>query len=501
MYDALYARQSVEKEDSISIESQIEFCRYETRGNPYKIYADRGYSGKDTRRPAFEKMLKDVRHGKISRVIVYKLDRISRSILDFVNMMETFQSCHVEFISSTERFDTSSPIGRAMLHICIVFAQLERETIQKRVADSYHARLKRGLYMGGRIPYGFGKNSAVIDGIKSAMYVPVPEEAEQIQLMYTLYAKPGYSLNDIVKYFDTHNIRHLRGGAWNTSRISDILRNPIYVRADADIYTYFQEQGADIINPISDFSAFHACYLYSKNTSSARSQNSLAGKEVVLAPHEGIVSSRLWLACRNRCPASSHSSKNGCAENSWLSGTVRCGHCGRSLSIAKSNTRWHKYFICKTAQETGKKRCPGTGGTVYVTLLEQIVFSKIKQMLTKIGTLTLPEEDFYAEENSHKLLLLQIDQQIQELLSKLPQTDEIVTSYITRQINRLNSQKIELTEKLRYCRFRHPPHDTLFQDPVKLWEKAGFQKKQAVAAIFIQAIVICEGKITITWNF
>ena len=140
MYDALYARQSVEKVDSISIESQLEYCRHEARGNPCREYIDRGYSGRNTNRPAFEQLLADVRQGKVARVIVYKLDRISRSILDFANMMQLFQQHRVEFVSSTERFDTSTPIGRAMLHICIVFAQLERETIQKRVTDAYYSR-------------------------------------------------------------------------------------------------------------------------------------------------------------------------------------------------------------------------------------------------------------------------------------------------------------------------------------------------------------------------
>ena len=165
MYDALYSRQSVERVDSISIESQLEYCKYETRGNPYKEYIDRGYSGKNTNRPAFEEMLEDIKQGKISRVIVYKLDRISRSILDFANMMDIFQKYNVEFVSSTERFDTSTPIGRAMLNICIVFAQLERETIQKRVTDAYYSRCKRGFYMGGRIPYGFAKTETMIENL------------------------------------------------------------------------------------------------------------------------------------------------------------------------------------------------------------------------------------------------------------------------------------------------------------------------------------------------
>ena len=90
MFDAIYTRQSVDKADSISIESQLEYCKYEARGNPYKAYSDKGYSGKNTNRPAFEEMIGDIKEGKISRVIVYKLDRISRSILDFTNMMEVF---------------------------------------------------------------------------------------------------------------------------------------------------------------------------------------------------------------------------------------------------------------------------------------------------------------------------------------------------------------------------------------------------------------------------
>ena len=126
--DAIYGRQSVDRKDSISIESQIEFCKYELRGGNFRKYTDKGYSGKNTDRPKFQEMMADIRRGLIKRVVVYKLDRISRSILDFATMMETFQEYNVEFVSSTEKFDTSTPMGRAMLNICIVFAQLERET-------------------------------------------------------------------------------------------------------------------------------------------------------------------------------------------------------------------------------------------------------------------------------------------------------------------------------------------------------------------------------------
>ena len=114
--DAIYGRQSIDKKDSISIESQFEFCRYELKGGEAKEYKDKGYSGKNIERPDFQRLLRDIRAGLIRRVIVYKLDRISRSIVDFAKLMELFKQYNVEFVSCTEKFDTSTPMGRAMLN-------------------------------------------------------------------------------------------------------------------------------------------------------------------------------------------------------------------------------------------------------------------------------------------------------------------------------------------------------------------------------------------------
>ena len=179
--DAIYARQSVDKKDSISIESQIEFCKYELKGGNCKEYTDKGYSGKNTDRPKFQELVRDIKRGLIAKVVVYKLDRISRSILDFANMMELFQQYNVEFVSSTEKFDTSTPMGRAMLNICIVFAQLERETIQKRVTDAYYSRSQRGFKMGGKAPYGFHTEPIRMDGINTKRLVVNPEEAANVR--------------------------------------------------------------------------------------------------------------------------------------------------------------------------------------------------------------------------------------------------------------------------------------------------------------------------------
>lgn len=250
--NAIYARQSVDRPDSISIESQIEFCKYELKGGNFKEYKDKGYSGKNTLRPQLQQLLSDIRKGEIAKVIVYKLDRISRSILDFSNMMELFQEYQVEFVSSTEKFDTSTPMGRAMLNICIVFAQLERETIQKRVSDSYYSRSQKGFRMGGRPPYGYRLQEITMQGIHTKCLAEVPEQAAHVRKIFEMYEKPETSYGDITRYFSEKGILFY-GKDLIRPMVAQLLRNPVYVRADKEIYRFFKSQGTVIVNGEEEF--------------------------------------------------------------------------------------------------------------------------------------------------------------------------------------------------------------------------------------------------------
>lgn len=337
--DAIYARQSVDKKDSISIESQIEFCKYELKGGNCKEYTDKGYSGKNTDRPKFQELVRDIKRGLIAKVIVYKLDRISRSILDFANMMELFQQYNVEFVSSTEKFDTSTPMGRAMLNICIVFAQLERETIQKRVADAYYSRSLKGFRMGGKAPYGFHTEPIRIDGINTKKLVANPEEAEQVKLMFEMYAEPGTSYGDIVRHFAEHGIKDFSRPA-----LASLLCNPIYVRADLDIYEFFKSQGTVIINDAADFTGTNGCYFYRGRGMKGDTKHNLQGHTLVMAPSEGLVSSELWLKCRKKILANASYQAGRKAVNTWLAGKIKCGRCQKALKAEGSYGRW--YFRC-----------------------------------------------------------------------------------------------------------------------------------------------------------
>lgn len=503
MYDALYARQSVEKKDSISVESQLEYCRYETHGEACIEYTDKGFSGKDTNRPGFENMMNDIRAGKIKRVIVYKLDRISRSILDFANMMEIFQKYDVEFVSSTEKFDTSTPIGRAMLNICIVFAQLERETIQKRVTDAYYARCKRGFYMGGRIPYGYRLTNTVIDNIRTSMYEEVPEESEQLKLIYTMYADTDNSLGDIVRYLNEHQIKNLRSANWNTARISEILRNPVYVEADIDVYQFFQSQGVNIHNPPSDFAGCNACYLYKGTISTSRKQSDLSDKELVLAPHKGFIPSRMWLACRIRCLNNRQSTKTCKPKNSWLVGKVKCGNCGYALTIRKAKTKWGRYFVCS---QSGSN-CTGAGCTIYADVLEEYMIGAIRERLSefsalKEGFLSFEENTENEEKNmTKKIRLTQIVEEIEELLSKVSGASSVLMKYIDEKVSELDAERKALQEEILTANVTDT-EDKLKQitNHVKAWETLSFEDRQGVVDTLIKVIRIADNRMEITWN-
>ena len=292
LYDAIYARQSVDRIDSISTESQIEFCKKEVIGQDFKVYTDKGYSGKNIDRPAFKELLRDIEMGKINRVIVYRLDRISRSVLDFANLIEVFQRNRVDFVSTMEKFDTRTPIGKAMLMIVMIFAQLERETIQQRVIDAYSSRSKRGFYMGGRVPFGFELKETLIDGIRTKMYEPIESEAGIVRLIFSIYSEPQASLGDVMRYLETHGIKKRDGKLFNRSRLRDLIINPVYVKADYKLYDFFKAQGADIANNYEDFIGTNGAYLYSGDNKK-RKTVSLAGHTLVIAPHAGLIESEI----------------------------------------------------------------------------------------------------------------------------------------------------------------------------------------------------------------
>lgn len=501
MYDAIYARQSIDKKDSISIESQFSMCEHETRGNDFKTYGDKGYSGKNLDRPDFERLIEDIKAGLVKRVIVYKLDRISRSILDFAKLIIFFEEYGVEFVSTTEKFDTSTPVGRAMLNICIVFAQLERETIQQRVLDAYHSRNKKGFYMGGRVTYGFQLENTTIDGVKTSKYAIHEEESEQVKLIYSLYVDGSKSLRETVKYLKEHNVKRLRDGEhWSTSRISEMLRNPSYVQSDLAVYEFFKSQGANIINDPSEFDG-RGIYLYKGTKSTTRKQSDLTDKDIVIAPHKGFISSETWIKCRIRCLNNRQSTKTCKGKNSWLVGKMKCGNCGYAIAVRKANTKWSRYGIC--SGKHGMLVCKGTGGTIYIDLIEEYILNAIKDRLSEFKTLS---DNTKSKKNpkvlANELNLAKIDNEISDLLTKVVGANTVVMEYINKKVDELDEKRKKLQqENISIAHTVKEDKLSTVYNHVENWENLSFEDKKSVVDILIKVIHISHEKINIDWNF
>lgn len=225
----LYARKSVERENSISCETQLEYCksviRLEERDEKIITFVDNGFSGGNVNRDGFQKMMKLIRQDKVSKVIVYKLDRISRSLSDFVNILQEFKAHKVEFVSSQESFDTSSPYGEMIVKILMVFAEFERTSIINRVTQAYAHRSEMGFYMGGRQPYGFELVPTVIHNIKTKKLSPILSEVEQIRYIFEVYAQESVSLRRLRDILIAENKKPLNGSDWSTAKLSALLKN------------------------------------------------------------------------------------------------------------------------------------------------------------------------------------------------------------------------------------------------------------------------------------
>jgi len=498
--NAVYARQSFDKKDSISIESQIEFCEYELKGGSYREYKDKGYSGKNTDRPDFQRLLRDIEAEEIAKVVVYKLDRISRSILDFSRLMELFQRYNVEFISSTEKFDTSTPMGRAMLNICIVFAQLERESIQQRVTDAWYSRCQKGFKMGGKTPYGFRTEPYEINGIKTKRLVQEPTEAAFVKLMYEMYVDPRMSLRDITRTVTAQGMKTYHGKPLSRVTLSIILRNPIYVMADLDVYEFFKSQGTEIVNGAEDFAGTNGCYYYQGKGNTDNKHRNLQGQTLVIAPHEGFIPSDIWLKCRKKLIASQTYQPARKAKNSWLAGKIKCGRCGYALMSAHSNGIL--YFRCSIHADNNS--CPGCG-TIKLHELEAFVYGEMVKKLKEFKTLTGRTKAAKANPKltAKQLDLARVNGEIEKLVESLTTAGATLVSYVNAKIEELDAQRQLLTREIAALALDTIPPAQMeaISNYLDDWGNVSFEDKQQVINYLITRIRATSESVEIEWKF
>lgn len=201
-----YLRVSTE-EQAAAVEGSLDNQRYRLKayvdsknmqekswGKVVDFYVDDGFSAKDTNRPAYQRMMLDLKNKKIDLILVADLSRLSRNLLDFCGLLSFLEKHKSGFLSIKEQFDTSTSIGRMMVYQIITLAQFEREQTSERVALGAHARGMRGLLNGGRPILGFDK-----DPNKPGVYVVNPEEAKVVRRIFELYLEQGSKARTIRK--------------------------------------------------------------------------------------------------------------------------------------------------------------------------------------------------------------------------------------------------------------------------------------------------------------
>lgn len=224
---ALYVRVStLHQIDKDSLPFQREelknYAKYALGIEDFEIFEDAGYSGKNTDRPMYQKMMQQLRNGEFTHLLVWKIDRISRNLKDFTEMYEELKSLGVTFVSKNEQFDTSTAMGEAMLKIILVFAELERELAAERVYGIMLSRAEKGLWNGARVPIGY------VWSEEEKYPVVDEEESKVVRYIYDLYEKV-LSTNEVAFRLNEEGVPTKRGGMWTAKTVRDILRNPFYI--------------------------------------------------------------------------------------------------------------------------------------------------------------------------------------------------------------------------------------------------------------------------------
>lgn len=485
--DAIYARQSIEKKDSISIESQIEMCRRVADPDAV-VYQDAGYSGKNTQRPAFTRLMDDVRAGKIKRVFCYRLDRISRSVYDFSLLWNTFDANDVEFSSITESFDTNTPMGRAMVIIIMAFAQLERETIVSRYTVNRYARSNSGVWAGGKAPYGFHIIKKIVNGKHQSVLEPESKKLDIVSWIFSEYASGTCSLYSMAKTLNQKDIpTDGPSEYWMPQKVRRILRNPVYVCADVDIYSYYYSN-AIIVNDVHEFDGSHAAYLTVKGGKSTSGTRTLS-----LAYHEGIIPSSTFITVQKSL-SENKQIKNGVrSQFTWLAGLLRCAECGGRINTFQNKGK--TYFQCyRRFHSTGSCSAVIHGNSdAYESYVSDAIITRMDELINKGPADAAPN----AQVNALKIQLLENERQTANLIEAIKIGGASTMRAIQSELTNLETEHEKITAEIAAIQpsYHIPDGLTLIH-----FSDLDYDGKRDVARMLIDRVLVGGEQPKIIWK-
>jgi site-specific DNA recombinase len=282
-----------------------------------ELYDDGGFTGGNLERPALHRLIKDIEAGRVDMVVCYKVDRLSRPLLDFARLIEVFDRHNVSFVSVTQQFNTTTSMGRLILNILLSFAQFEREMISDRVRDKIAGAKRKGKFTGGMPVLGYDVDS------QTHKLVVNSAEAETVRSIFKRYSELGSGLS-VSRELNARGITRKSwttkkgitrtGKQWNSAHIYRILNNRVYLG---------ETKHRDKTYP---------------------------------GEHDAIVSKSLWDKVH---AIIEHDSTSGKRKHdsipALLKGIIRCGHCGYAMcsTHTKRHGKTYRYYVCLQASKGG----------------------------------------------------------------------------------------------------------------------------------------------------
>ena len=358
---AIYSRKSKQSGKGESIQNQIDYCKkYITshfgESHIIHIFAEEGYSAKNRCRPQFQEMIALAEQKKLDYIVCYRLDRISRNVGDFAALIEQLSKWNTSFICVQEQFDTATPIGRAMMYMASVFAQLERETIGERVKDNMFYLARKGYWLGGTFPLGFMSKRVFENGHSYCHLVQKKQEIEIVQKIYSLFLEYG-TLSAVKRKLEEDKIYSRQGNCFSLIALKEILTNPVYCKADKKARAYFCKKKADVTFSEKECSNKYGLMVYNKRNYSKKSapRQSIENWIVAQGKQEGILSGEIWVSIQNRLQRNSNKNIESKTENNYalLSGILYCGKCGEKMQPKKRKNNTFDYICRGKLQKKG----------------------------------------------------------------------------------------------------------------------------------------------------
>lgn len=452
----IYPRKSVYRDNSDSVSVQIALCKeyagiiYKDQPLEFRIYdKDEGFSGKNTNRPSFQELMKDVTDNALDVVMVYKLDRISRNVKEFSTMYETFEEHHVSFVSVKESFDTSAPIGRTVMYILAAFAQLERENTSERVADNMLALAESGRWTGGKCPSGMKSIKKKIGAKEHAYLMVDQDEIWRVKLLYELLIG-GYSITKLERHCRDHGIKSQNGAFLNASAIYNIITNPVYCQNDMEAYYYFEEQGCKLPPP-SLFDGAHGLMSYGKHTTEKdkRLVQSKDSWTISIGIHEPVVSASDWINAQKRLGVNK-TFRKGKHSVGILKGVLTC-KCGAKMTArtyVKNNIRFSYYFCDKRVRQ-GREYCESD--YVRVDMIDELFLKQLQKI--RISPDHIQLQDYSDEESNISAIQKELEIVTASINNLAKSLRENISSpaakYIVNQMEEVDAQKTALEAALR----------------------------------------------------